>query len=269
VLPHFPYAATAIGAVAGAGPQAEREQAGAVLRAAAGSLIVARAHHDLTGETDILLDAVAEALAAGSHEVAEAAEAAAALGSTAAGLLPALRAAVGDDAASTIPRLDGDVAIAIALWHIDGDAEEVVTILARVLDHVTGDSFGNGWIVRRAARATALLGAAARALTPRWEQLLADPEEAPDAVLALLVVADPDVLDLGHLAEAALHSAESGADIPGACEALQALGATALTARQRLRVTELAEGDRRVVRSGFANDIIREDERLRALLSTI
>ncbi|GAA3812550.1 hypothetical protein [Streptomyces chiangmaiensis] len=80
---------------------------------------------------------------------------------------------------------------------------------------------------------------------------------------------DPDVADLGRLAEAALHSAESGADISGACEALRALGAAALSTHQRIRVAELAEGDRRIVGSGVANSIIREDERLRAILTAI
>ncbi|MGK4585505.1 hypothetical protein [Kitasatospora sp. HPMI-4] len=163
VLPRFQYAATAITAVAAAGPQAEREQAGGVLRAAAGSLMVAQAHHDLTGETDVLLDAVAKALAVGPSEVAEAAQAAqaaAALGATAAELLPALRAAVSDGAEPTTPQLDRDIAIAIALWQIDGDAEEAVTILASILDRTAGNQLWYRWTAIRAIRATALLGAA-------------------------------------------------------------------------------------------------------------
>ncbi|MEU9446109.1 hypothetical protein AB0D42_35660 [Streptomyces sp. NPDC048304] len=266
VLPRFPYAATAITAVAAAGRQVEREQAGAVLRAAAGSLMVARAHHDLTGETDVLLDAVAKALAAGPRE---AAQAAAGLGAAAAGLLPALRAALSEDAEPTTPELDRDVAIATALWQIARDAEEAVAILASVFGRTTGNQLWHRWTVVRAIRAAALLGAAARPLIPRLEQLLADPEAAPAATLALLAITDPDVVGLGRLAEAALHSAESRADVSGACEALQALGATALSTQQRLRVAELAEGDRRIVGSGVANSIIREDERLRAVLTAI
>ncbi|MCX5409755.1 HEAT repeat domain-containing protein [Streptomyces sp. NBC_00335] len=269
VLPRFPYASTAITAVAAAAPQAEREQAGASLRAAAGSLMVARAHHDLTGETDVVLDAVAQALAACPREVGEAAQAAAALGVTAAGLLPALRAAVSQDVEPTTPQLDRDIAIATALWQIAGNAEEAVTILASVLDRTTGNHLWYRWTVVHALRAATLLGAAARPLIPRLEQLLADPEKAPAGVLALLAIADPDVVDLGQLAEAALHSAETGADISGACEALQALGATALSTHQRLRVAELAEQDQRIVVSGLANSIIREDERLRAILTAI
>ncbi|TQJ85389.1 HEAT repeat domain-containing protein [Streptomyces sp. SLBN-31] len=269
VLPRFPYAATAITAVLATGGEARREQAGAVLRAAATSLMVARAHHDLTGETDVLLDAVAKALAAGPREVAEAAEAAATLAAAAAGLLPALRAAVSEDAEPTTPQLDCDIAIATALWQIEGDAEEAVTILASVLDRTTDNQPWYRWTVVRAIRATTLLGADARPLIPRLELLLADAEKAPAAALALLAITDPDVVDLGRLAEAALHSAETAADVSGACEAFQALGTTALSPHQRLRVTELAERDRRIVGSGLANNIIREDERLRAVLTAI
>ncbi|MGN5376616.1 hypothetical protein ACQ4WX_00635 [Streptomyces lasalocidi] len=205
----------------------------------------------------------------GPREVAEAAQAAAALGATAAGLLPALRAAVSEDAEPTTPQLDRDIAIATALWRIDGDAEAAVTILASVLDRTTGNQPWYRWTVVRAIRATALLGAAARLLVPRLERLLDDPEKAPAAVLTLLAITAPDAVDLGRLAEAALRSAETGADVSGACEALQAVGATALSPHQRLRVAELAEGDRRIVGSGVANSIIREDERLRSVLAAI
>ncbi|MFE5587634.1 hypothetical protein [Kitasatospora sp. NPDC056531] len=267
VLPRCQYAATAIAAVAADSPQAERERAGAVLRAATGFL-AARAHHTLTGDTAVLLRAAAEGLTV-PREVTEAARAAADLGAVAAGLLPALRAAVSEDAEPTIPQLDLDIAIATALWQIAGDAEEAVTILASVLDRTAGNQLWYRGTVVRALRAVRNLGAAARPLVPRLEHLLAEPEKAPAAALALLDVADPDTVDLDQLAEAALHSAETGADVAGACEALQALGAAALSAHQRLRVAELAEGDRRIVGFGLADSIIREDERLRAVLAGI
>ncbi|MFF3910221.1 hypothetical protein ACFYZJ_30585 [Streptomyces sp. NPDC001848] len=152
---------------------------------------------------------------------------------------------------------------------IDGDAEEAVAILASVFDRATGNQLWYRWTVVRAIRATALLGAAARPLVPRLEQPLADPETVPAAALALLAITDPDVVDLGRLVEAALHSGETGANIAGACEAPQALGATALSTHQRLRVAELADRDRRIVGAGVANSIIREDERLRAILTAI
>ncbi|MGW3043361.1 HEAT repeat domain-containing protein [Kitasatospora sp. NPDC001159] len=267
VLPRFEYAASAIAAVAADSPQADRERAGTVLRAATGFL-AARAHHNLTGETDVLLRAATEGLAV-PRDAVEAAQAAADLGAVAAGLLPALRAAVSEDAEPTTPQLDLDIAIATALWQIDGDAEEAVTILASVLDRTAGNQLWYRWTVVRTLRATRRLGAAARPLVPRLEHLLADPEKAPAAALALLDVADPDTVDLGRLAEAALHAAETGADVEGACEALRTLGATALSTHQRLRVAELAEGDRRLVTYVLANGIIREDERLRAVLAGI
>ncbi|MFG2844591.1 hypothetical protein ACGF12_15675 [Kitasatospora sp. NPDC048296] len=169
----------------------------------------------------------------------------------------------------TTPQLDLDIAIATALWQIVGEAEEAVTILASVLDRTAGSQLWYRWTVVRTLRAIRNLGTAARPLVPRLEQLLSDPEKAPAAVLALLDVADPDTVDLDRLAEAALHSAETGADVAGACEALQALGAAALSTHQRLRVAELAEGDRRIVGFGLANSIVREDERLRAVLAGI
>ncbi|MDA5281184.1 hypothetical protein [Streptomyces sp. Isolate_45] len=75
---------------------------------------------------------------------------------TAAGLLPALRAAVSEDAEQTTPQLDRGIAIATALWQIDGDAEEAVTILASVLDRTTGVANG---IIREDERLRAILTA--------------------------------------------------------------------------------------------------------------
>ncbi|MBO1417599.1 HEAT repeat domain-containing protein [Streptomyces sp. FH025] len=266
VLPRFHHAAAAISAVAAGGSAAERRRAAAVLRELAGPVAVARAHHDLTGETGFLLDTVTERLAA-SCEVAEAARAAGDLGAAAAGLLPALRAALGDaDAEPAVASLDADVAIAVALWRIEGDAEEVVPVLASVLDRVQGRQWYR-WTVVEALRAAALLGTAARPLIPRLEGLLDDPEKAPAAALALLDITDPDTVDPARLADAVLRSAEAGADVRGACEFLQALGADALHTAQRWRIAELAEDDRRIVAFGSVIDSIREDERLRALLA--
>ncbi|MFJ6617758.1 HEAT repeat domain-containing protein [Kitasatospora sp. NPDC091335] len=265
VLPHFPYAASAVTAVAAGGPPEVRDRAAEGLRSAAGPLQVARAHYDVTGEPGLLLDAVAERLAS-SRERAEAAQAAADLGAAAAGLLPALLAAVGDDPEPTAPQLDADIATARAFWQIDGDAEEAVRILASVLDRTTGTRLWARWTVVRALRAAASLGAAGRDLIPRLEALLDDPEKAAGAVLALLDIAGPDTVDLGRLAEAALRSVESGADVTGGCEALHTLAAAGDIDLGRY-VGDLVERDGRIVTSGLAYDIISEDERLRALLA--
>ncbi|MFG2907553.1 hypothetical protein ACGF13_21135 [Kitasatospora sp. NPDC048286] len=268
VLPRFPYAASAVAAVVAGGPPEARERAAEALRAQAGPLQVARAHHEVTGDPGLLLDAVTERLTA-SRELAEAAQAAADLGPAATGLLPALLAAVSDGPEPTVPRLDADVAIARAVWQIDGDAEEAVRILASVLDRTAGSGSRYGWTVVPALRAAASLGAAGQGLTPRLEALLDDPEKAADAARALLDIADPDTVDLGRLAGAALHSAETGADVRGGCEALHALAAAARDTSLLPYLGDLVEGDRRIVTSGLAYDIIREDERLRALLAEL
>jgi hypothetical protein len=85
------------------------------------------------------------------------------------------------------------------------------------------------WSAIRAARATALLESAGRPLVPRLEAMLADPGQAPAAVLALVAVADPGTLDRPTLAGIMLTSAEGEADAQGACDALLALGGDALT----------------------------------------
>ncbi|MFF2078432.1 HEAT repeat domain-containing protein [Kitasatospora sp. NPDC058162] len=265
VLPYTPYAATAVAAVAADSPQAERRQAAAVLRAAAGRLIAARAHHRLTGETGLLLAAAAEGLTV-PKDLTEAARAAADLGPAAVGLLPALRAAVSQDAEPTAPQLEADIAIATALQRIDGDAEAALRILESVLDRC-GEQTWFRWTVLRAVQAAALLGPAARPLVPRLAGLLGDPEQAPTAVLALLRIADPDTLDRGRLAEAALDAVDAGFDPGCACEALHALGSAALSSAQRRRIAELVGSDRRIPCHGHLESAVLEDERLRVLLA--
>ncbi|MEW2133371.1 HEAT repeat domain-containing protein [Streptomyces sp. NPDC005435] len=268
VLPRFQYAATAITAVAaGLGPQ-QREQAATVLRADAGKLSVARALHELTGETGPLLAAAEAALATGGREGVEGARALAGLGPEAARILPVLRTVLGRTIdRDTTPEVDTDLALAFALWRIAGDAAEVVPVLASVFDRCGGERWFR-WTTTRAAREIAVLGLAGRPLTTRLHALLDDPAQAPSAVLGLLAVADPAGLDRTRLAEAALHSAETRADLKGACDALRALAAT-LTPEQHRRLTALATGDRRLVVSGFADTMIREDEELRAALVAV
>ncbi|OKI95136.1 hypothetical protein [Kitasatospora sp. CB01950] len=269
VLPRFQYAATAITAVAaGTGPE-QREQAATALRAGAGKLVVAQALHELTGEKGPLFAAAEAALATGARGAVEGAHAVADLGPEAARLVPALRTALGRTVdRRTMPEADADLALALALWRIAGEAAEVVPVLASVLDSGEGRQWFR-WTAARAAREIALLGPAGRPLTTRLEALLDDPIQAPSAVLGLLGVADPAGLDHARLAEAALHSAETRADLKGACDALQALGAAALTPEQLGRLAVLAAGDRRLVVSGSDHAMIREDEQLRAVLAFV
>ncbi|MFJ4678025.1 hypothetical protein [Kitasatospora sp. NPDC088783] len=255
-----------------AGPQ-WREQAATALRAGAGKLLVAQALYVLTGETGPLFTAVEAALAGGARGVAEGARAAAALGPAAGPLVPALRAALGravdrDTARDTTPEVDADLALALALWRITGEAAEAVAVLDAVFDRCEGRRWFH-WTAARAAREIAVLGPAGRPLTARLHALLDHPAQAPSAVLGLLAVADPADLDRARLAEAALHSAETRADLDTACDALRALGPAVLTPRQRDRLAALATGDRRLPVFGAEDAVIREDEQLRTVLASL
>ncbi|MDK9496164.1 hypothetical protein QEZ40_000506 [Streptomyces katrae] len=268
VLPRFHYAATAITSVAaGLGPE-QREQAATALRADAGKLFVAQALHEVTGETGPLFAAAEAALATGVRGCVEGANALAELGPAAAPIVPALRAALGRTSdRDTTAEIDADLALALALWRITGEASEVVPVLASVFDRCEGQQWSH-WTTSHAAREIAVLGPAGRPLTGRLHALLDDPAQAPSAVLGLLAVADPADLDHARLVEAALHSAETRADLKGACDALQALGSAALTPEQHDRLAALAGGDRRLVLYGSDHAMIREDEQLRSALTS-
>jgi hypothetical protein len=198
----------------------------------------------------------------GARDLRQAAGTAASLGPQGAALAPALRAALGGPDKNTTPALDTDTALAEALWRITGDADLVVAALASVFARAEQSPWSR-WSVVRAARTTALLGPAGRPLADWLEAALDDPAQAPAAVVALKAVADPASLDITALAEAALRSAERDADPTGTCDALEALGATALTADHLRRLAVLADADTRIVRSGVENRIIHQDEALR------
>ncbi|WP_328890374.1 hypothetical protein [Streptomyces sp. NBC_00316] len=275
-LAHFPgQAARAITSIAAASVSGERARAARELRAAAtnGSLPAAKALYDLTGEDRLLLNCLTRRLADGSRELREAAGTAGALGPRAASLAPALRAALSEvNGSAVIPVLDADTAVAEALWRITEDATVVVTTLDSVFTRAAQSPWSQ-WSAVRAARVAALLGPSGRPLTPRLKSLLGDPVQAPAAALALAAVADPGSLDRTALATVVLDSAEREADPMGACDALAALGAGALTPDHLRRLSALAEGDPRVIRSGVENRIIRQDEafqdRARELLAAL
>ncbi|MER5887487.1 hypothetical protein ABT160_27040 [Streptomyces sp. NPDC001941] len=274
-LPHYPsQAARAIASVltgtrTDGDLAADRARAVAALRAAAGkgSLQAAEAVNALTGDAGPLLGRIEHQLRVDGSDVAEAATALEPLGPRGAALVPALRAAFSGPEEPLSPALDADTAIARALWSLTGRADETVAVLASVFARAAGGAWTR-WQVVRAARAAAAVGPEARSLVPHVEAVLDDPQQAPAAVLALLAVADPARLDHAALADAALRSAEWDADAPGACDALEALdtaaSGTEWSTDHLRRLAELADGDRRVVRSGLANRIIAEDEVLRS-----
>ncbi|MGW2485682.1 hypothetical protein ACWCV9_00490 [Streptomyces sp. NPDC001606] len=102
---------------------------------------------------------------------------------------------------------------ALARWRIVGDAAEVVPVLASVFDICGGRQWFHWTAAPAVARGIAVLGPAGRPLTARLEALLDDPAQAPSAVLGLLAVADPAGPDRARLAEAALHSADTRAEL--------------------------------------------------------
>ncbi|MYU01727.1 MULTISPECIES: HEAT repeat domain-containing protein [unclassified Streptomyces] len=230
----------------------------------------ARALHRLTGDHGPLLSLLAERLAAGAGggdgALRESATAAAALGPAAEPLVPALRAALNTPGADrNNPQMDADIAIAVALHRVTGDAAEAVPVLAGVL----GDGHGlwRRWTFVRAAEAAAGLGPAGRPLVPVLTALLTDPEQVPSAVLALRAVA-PDALDTDRSAGLLLDAAEAGAAPAEAVDRLVALGVDTLSYEHRARLTALGERDPRVVRFGLSGTIEAADERLRARIRT-
>jgi hypothetical protein len=272
LLTRFPLpAAPAVAAIAAECPPGERRRAAQVLRVQApdGPLPVAEAHYELTGETDVLLARLAKELADASGDTARAAQVAGRLGAVATELADALRGALsGADARDVSPVLDADVALADALWRITGDARTVVPVLDSVFARAAGERWFR-WSAIRAARAAALLGPVGRPLVPRLETLLKDPEQVPAAVLALVAVAEEGALDHRSLADLVLAAAEQEANALEACDALKVLGVDALTADHLRRLHDLAEGDRRVIRSGVENRIIGADELLRARVRAV
>ncbi|MFF4330699.1 HEAT repeat domain-containing protein [Streptomyces sp. NPDC048387] len=273
-LPRFPgQAARAIASVAAASAPAERARIVTSLRTAAEHAVLpaAKALHDLGGEIEPLLHCLEKDLRRGDGRLTEAARMAGALGPRAAALAPVLREALSGTHGDTTPALDADAALAEALWRVTGDVDAVVAVLDSVFARAEQNPWSR-WPVVRAARTTALLGPAGRPLTTRLEAALADPAKAPAAVLTLTAVTEPASLDRTSLAEAALRSAESAADPMGACDALEALGPDALTGDHVRRLAALADGDARVIRWGFEDRIIGQDEalrnRARVLLST-
>ncbi|MFE7236307.1 hypothetical protein ACFVAF_38025 [Streptomyces sp. NPDC057596] len=265
-LARFPgQVAPAIAAIAVDSAPGERAEAVTVLRTAAGqgSLPAAKALYDLVGEHEPLVHCLDRELRSGGRRLGEAVGTAGALGPRAAALAPTLREALsGPDRETVTPALDADTALAEALWRVTEDAAAVVAALDSVFARAEQNPWSQ-WSAVRAARTTALLGPAGRPLTSRLETLLDHPVQVPAAVLALTAVAEPASLDRMALAAAVLQSADQEADPTGACDALEALGAAALTADHMRQLSALADGDARIIRSGLEDRIIRQDEAFR------
>lgn len=265
-LPRFPQLVPKV--LVAVCPPERREDVAELLRTAARSGPVedrfeaARALHALTGEDAPLLTAVADRLAEDRNGIREAAVAAAGLGPAAAELVPALRAAFNaPDAHRNIPEMQADIDIAAALHRITGDLAEAVPVLAGVLTDT--EMTWSRWAFVHATRVAAGLGpgAAGGPLVPVLEALLADPEQVPGAVLALLAIA-PGRLDAHRAAGLLLDAAECGTAPVEAVEALIALGPEAVGEDARARLARLAEQDLRLHVSGVLGAVT-ADERVR------
>ncbi|MFF0449836.1 HEAT repeat domain-containing protein [Streptomyces sp. NPDC004609] len=215
----------------------------------------AEALRGLTGETGPLLSALQDTL--GGELRAEIPETAGTLGADGSVLVPQLRTALTPAGSSrTVHEMNTDIRIALALWRLTGDAAEPLRILGGVLAEAA-DGMWMGGPIHNSCRAAAELGVCARPLAPVLESLLADPEHAPTAVLALHAADTTPA----HAADLLLTSAELHADPVTALEALRALGTDTLTAEETARLTALGERDLRVVASGPEPEIIPGDER--------
>ncbi|MFG2621261.1 HEAT repeat domain-containing protein [Streptomyces sp. NPDC048507] len=264
-LPHFPGpAAPVIAALAAHCAPAERSRAVAALRATAaqGDLCAAKALDDLADDAAPLLHCLERELRRGGRDLRAALAATAALGPRGAVLAPVLREVLAGHDGGGPPAPDTATALAEALWRVTGRADEALPVLDAVFARAEGDPWFR-WPVVRAARTAALLGQAGRPLVPRLEAALEDPARAAAAVVALAAVADPAAPDRAALVGAALRSAAPDADPTGACDALEALGAPALTGDHLRRIAALADGDARAIRSGVEDAVIRRDEALR------
>lgn len=229
----------------------------------------------LTGDNAPLLAITQECLTKGSRALGTAASAALEVDDPPAWLGPALAAALAQAArppadGATALHLETRLTLARALWRVSGDAAPVVASITQVLQPAASDrvlSYFRG----RAAKAACDLGPAAQPLLPALLPLLSDPESCPLAAQAILG------MDRAAAArvpiEALVSHLVAAVATPGGRNQLLALGLlgetsqqwpAAITATVREQLSGLAERSHRVVTFGGYDQIIRDDEALRA-----
>jgi hypothetical protein len=203
---------------------------------------------------------------AARHGLSSSARAARALASPPKWLVPALRAALdrraGQDDADVISRIE----VARTLWHFTRDAATVIPVIAEGLQPWES-RIRYTFAGRAAAGAAGDLGRAAAPLIPG---LLEEPACCPAAARALLK-ADPDIVSipLTDLADRLVTATGAGAGPEEAMALLHEISRrdpAAFSARARARLRDFAERPRRVVHARRYDEIIREDEALRAAL---
>ena len=260
-------AARALAAVAGPVPEAAR-----ALRAAARAMgddpvhriLVAGTLRDLTGDTRPLLAAIRDGLSQ-PRAVPFAARAARSIEDPPRWLIAALETALAPSGKDQSAR--GEAARTLCQFASDkADVVRTLTELLRPGHGVLGGPAG-GYAVLEAARD---LGPAARPLIPVLTPFLADPAFCPLAAETILRAGLGGVslgTLAGHLVTAA--GADGGRRHEHALDLLreiQRLDPEAVSPAMLRQLRDVAERPARVIRSGLADNVIRQDEALRALI---
>ena len=262
-----PAAGRALAAVAGLVPDAVR-----ALRAAAHAtgdgpvhrILVAGTLRDLTGDTGPMLAAIRDGLNE-PRAVPFAARAARSVEDPPRWLIVALETALA--AGGNTQSARGEVARTLCQFAADkADVAATLTELLQPQRGVLGGPVG-GYAVIEAARD---LGPAARPLIPVLTPFLADHAYCPLAAEAILRAGLGGVslgTLAGHLVTAA--GADGGRGHTHALDLLreiQGLDPEAVSPAMLRQLRDVAERPARVIRSGLADNVIRQDEELRALI---
>lgn len=271
LLDSQPLAAAPALAAIGQAPKRCRE----ALRAAAYAkrvecrLAAGTALHDLTGESQPLLDAVVFGLEASRRDLSATAQAAAKLVEHRDALVPLLIEALESRPApsQTFADLDARVGLSTVLWQFTGAGTQAVAAVQEALSWGHKD-FGH-WTAAAGADAAATSAADAHALIPALESLLDNRIACPAAVHALLRIdrdrftaAEPRAL----LAEKLIGALVDGPVFRAQRRAVEVLGelaAVGLPTTVVNRLRGLADQDRRLIHRGLGGDFVHDDEVLR------
>jgi hypothetical protein len=259
-------AGRALVAVAGPVPAAVRALRAAAQATGDGAIhriLIAGTLRDLTGDTGPLLAAIRDGLSE-PRAVPFAARAARSIEEPPRWLIAALETALAAD--GNTQSAQGEVAR--TLCQFAADKADVVPILSELLRPQPGVLGGpaGGYAVLEAARD---LGPAARPLIPVLTPFLADPACCPLAADAILRAGLGGVSQgtlAGHLVTAAGADGRRHEHALDLLREIQGLDQEAVSPAMLEQLRDVAERPARVINSGNADNIIRQDEALRALI---
>ena len=259
-------AGRALVAVAGPVPEAVRALRAATHPTGNGAIhrtLIAGTLRDLTGDTGPLLAAIRDGLSE-PRAVPFAARAARSIEDPPRWLIAALETALAADGNTQSVR--GEVARTLCQFAADkADVVPTLTELLRPRHGVLGGPAG-GYAVLEAARD---LGPAARPLIPVLTPFLADPAYCPLAAEAILRAGLGGVslgTLAGHLVTAAGADGRRHEHALDLLREIQGLDREAVSPTMLEQLRDVAERPARVINSGNADNIIRQDEALRALI---